>query len=48
MNTHQLSLLAQARANFWDHGKAIPAILFARMEMARLDPGTRQAKALDR
>jgi hypothetical protein len=47
MNTLQRSLLAQARVNFWDHGKPVPPILFARMEMAHLDPGTRQAKALD-
>lgn len=48
MTAHQLSLLAQAKTNFWDHDKEIPTLLFARMEMARLDPGTRQAKALNR
>lgn len=47
MTAHQLSLLVQAKAH-WDHGKEIPTLLFARMEMARLDPGTRQAKALNR
>lgn len=47
MTAHQINLTAQARANYWDHGKEIPSLLFARMTMAGLDAGTMQAKALN-